>query len=38
MTVLTKQKVLILKAVPFPGTIITGAALQWWKQYSLTLP
>ena len=24
--------------IPRPGTIITGAALQLWKQYSLTLP
>lgn len=24
--------------VPFPGTIMTGADLQLWKQYSLTLP
>lgn len=23
---------------PFPGTMITGADLQWWTQYSLTLP
>ena len=24
--------------IPFPGTIMTGADLQLWKQYSLTLP
>jgi hypothetical protein len=38
MTMWIKQKDFIFVGVPFPGTIITGATLQWWKQYSLALP